>query len=174
MKNKILKYFSLLLYYSFFKHLPSNSMCSFCVKMRCLILRYIFASVGYNVNVASGVRFGLGSKVHIGNNSGIGEDSYIVAMDEVVIGNDVMIAPQVMILTGGHEYQRPDLLLREQKITIAPVEIGNDCWIGARAVILPGVKICSRVVIASGAVVTKSIDSPGVYAGVPARQVREL
>jgi acetyltransferase-like isoleucine patch superfamily enzyme len=55
-----------------------------------------------------------------------------------------------------------------------PVRIGNRCWIGARAVVLAGVTICDDVVVAAGSVVTRSIDQPGIYAGVPARLVKDL
>lgn len=131
-------------------------------------------NVGKNVNIANGVLFGRGSKVTIGDNSGIGESSRLVCMAEIIIGRDVMIAPEVMILTGGHRYDIPGLLLREQAILVAPVTIGNDCWIGARAILLPGISICDRVIIAAGSVVTKSVTESGVYGGNPARKIREL
>ncbi len=55
-----------------------------------------------------------------------------------------------------------------------PVTIGDRCWIGARAVVLAGVTICDDAVVAAGSVVTRSIDEPGMYAGIAARRVVEL
>ncbi|MCU8205253.1 acyltransferase [Vibrio vulnificus] len=95
-------------------------------------------------------------------------------MDDIKIGNDVMIGPEVMILTGGHDYKNRALLLREQKILTAPVSIGNDCWIGSRVIILPGVSICDRVIVGAGSVVSKSIQEPGIYAGNPAKKIKDL
>ena len=172
--NNIIRIVALTIYYSFLKWLPSSSQCKSCVKLRTYVVRYIFKSVGKNVNIASGVRFGRGHLISVGDNSGFGENCYIVAMAKVTIGNDVMIAPEVMILTGGHNYDEPNLLLREQKNNTAPVSIGNDCWIGSRAIILPGVHICERVIVASAAVVTKPITESGIYAGNPARKVKDI
>ncbi|EGR0111096.1 acyltransferase [Vibrio vulnificus] len=169
-----MRFFFLLVYYIVVKHLPSNSSCKLCVYLRRIVVSFIFSYVGKNVNIASNVRFGKGNNLSIGNNSGIGEDSYIVCMDKVFIGDDVMIGPQVMILTGGHGYKDENLLLRKQKIITKPVSIGNDCWVGSRAIILPGVTICDRVVIGAGSVVSKSIETSGVYAGNPAKKIREL
>ena len=172
--HKIKKIIALIIYYIFLKWLPSNSQCSYCVKLRAYSVKFIFQKVGLNVNIASGVRFGQGGKISIGNNSGIGENCYIVAMDDVRIGNDVMIAPEVMILTGGHLYDDPNLLLREHSSVVSPVIIGNDSWIGSRVIILPGVTICDRVIIAAGSVVTKSISESGIYGGNPSRKIKEI
>ncbi|NOJ20345.1 acyltransferase [Vibrio jasicida] len=169
-----MKYFFLSVYYLLVKHLPSNSTCKLCVYLRRIVVSFIFDYVGDNVNIASNVRFGKGNNLSIGHNSGIGEDSYIVCMDSVSIGDNVMIGPQVMILTGGHDYKDDTSLLRQQKIITRPVSIGNDCWIGSRTIILPGVTICDRVVIGAGSVVSKSIVNSGIYAGSPAKKIREL
>lgn len=174
MLSKLFRYTTVFFYYLLLKPLPSRSSCPFCVKLRTFFLKFLFKSVGQNVNVATGVRFGLGGKISIGDNSGLGENCYIVAMDEVKIGSDVMIAPEVMILTGNHDFEDPNLLLRLQKTLTKPVSIGNDCWVGARAVILPGVSICDRVIVAAGAVVTKSIVEPGIYGGNPARKIKRI
>ena len=56
---------------------------------------------------------------------------------------------------------------------LTPTKIGNQVSIGSNATILP-VSICDRVVIGAGAVVTKDIDQPGIYAGNPARKLRDL
>lgn len=174
MLSKFKFYFSLGVYYFIFIHLPSASVSKYGVVIRMWCVRYIFGYVGENINIAKGVRFGKGSKISISHNSGIGENSYIVCMDYVTIGQDVMIGPEVMILTGGHDYKDEALLLREQKILTAPVSIGNDCWIGSRVIILPGVSICDRVIVGAGSVVSKSIQEPGIYVGNPAKKIKDL
>lgn len=174
MFKSMLRIFILFLYYSIFKFLPSYSICPICVKLRYCLVKLLFCCCGSNVNIASNVRFGTGKLISIGNNSGIGENSYIVGMDNVIIGDDVMIAPEVMILTGGHAFDDPAMLLREQSIIIKEVVIGNDVWIGSRVIILPGVNVADRVIIAAGSVVTKSIIESGVYGGNPARKIKEI
>ncbi|NOI82325.1 acyltransferase [Vibrio tubiashii] len=164
----------LLIYYLIGIYLPSSSFSLVGVRIRAYLVSKIFAYVGSNVNIGQGVYFGRGSLISIGNSSGIGEKSRLVAMDKITIGDDVMIAPEVLVLTGGHDYNDPQLLLREQVSTIAPVNIGDDCWIGARAIILPGVSITNRVIIGAGSVVTKSINESGIYAGNPAKKIKGL
>jgi len=170
----MLKIFMLALYYAVGIRVPSRSACLCCSTVRSWLVSYIFEKAGRNLNIASGVRFGTGRNISIGDNSGLGENCYLVAMDKIVIGDDVMIAPEVMMLTGGHGYSDSSLLLREHKSVTAPIVIGNDCWIGARALLLPGVSICDRVIVAAGSVVTKSISESGVYAGNPARKVKDI
>jgi maltose O-acetyltransferase len=55
-----------------------------------------------------------------------------------------------------------------------PVTVGDGCWLGACCIILPGVAIASGCIIAAGAVVSKSTEENGLYAGVPARRIRSL
>lgn len=172
--NRIWTNVCLVLYYVFGARLPSASVSYLGVKLRRYLCSGIFKSMGKNVNIASGVRFGRGTRLSIGNNSGIGEGCYIVCMDDVVIGDNVMIAPSVMILTGGHDYSDSELRLIDQKIITKPVGIGNDVWIGARAIILPGVKIGNRVIVAAGSVVTGDVPDNSIVAGNPAKVIKEI
>ena len=65
-----------------------------------------------------------------------------------------------------------DTLIRQQPSSRKGIEIGSNCWIGAKAVILDGVKIGNGCIIAAGAVVTKSIPDNSVAAGVPAKVIK--
>jgi maltose O-acetyltransferase len=161
---------ALICYYGCFRYFPSIVG----VKLRRLAARHIFQSCGDRINIAQGVRFGRGGRISIGTNSGIGEDSYIVCIEDVIIGRDVMMGPEVMILTGGHDYTNPSLRLIDQKITSAPVIIGNDVWIGARAIILPGVCVGDRSIIGAGSVVTKDVPAGFIVAGNPAKSIKSL
>lgn len=111
------------------------------------------------------------SNLEIGNNSGIGIASRIYG--RVSIGDNVLMGPEVIILTSGHRYENADVLIRNQgRLPEKPVYIGNDVWIGARAIILPGVRIEDGAVIGAGAVVTKDVPPYTVVGGVPAEVIK--
>jgi len=94
---------------------------------------------------------------------------YIQALNGIEIGDDVLFAPGVKIISANH---RPGDL--DHHDPAPPVRIGDRCWIGANAVILPGVTLGRGVVVGAGAVVTRSFPDGVVIAGVPARTVRHL
>jgi acetyltransferase-like isoleucine patch superfamily enzyme len=87
----------------------------------------------------------------------------------VVIGDDCLVSQFVSIIDANHGRMR-DALVRDQPHDLrrAGVSIGDDVWIGAHAVILPGVRIARGAVIAAGAVVTDDVPEYAVVAGVPA------
>lgn len=91
-----------------------------------------------------------------------------------MIGNDVSIAHRVSIISVSHTFDEPGIPIRDQAIAKMPVTIGNNVWIGAGACVLGGVRISDNVVIGANAVVTRSIEEVGVYAGVPARLIGPL
>lgn len=84
-----------------------------------------------------------------------------------------MMGPDVVILGGGHNTHLTDIPMRlqgspEAKCTI----IGNDVWIGTRAILMPGIKIGNGCIIGAGAVVTKDIPDFAVVGGVPAKIIK--
>ena len=94
----------------------------------------------------------------------------IQAGNGVRIDRSVLLGPGVKIFSGNHDpedFARPSL-------PSAPIEIGSDCWIGANAVILPGVCLFPRTIVGAGSVVTQGVDEGNVVlAGNPARIVRK-
>jgi maltose O-acetyltransferase len=79
---------------------------------------------------------------------------------------------QVLIGTSSHEVGPPEK--RAGTLVKQGVTIEDGCWVGARAIVLPGVTIGRGCIIASGAVVTKDCEPGGLYAGVPARRLRDV
>ena len=107
----------------------------------------------------------------IGDNSGVGVNCEIYG--PVTIGKNVMMGPEVIIYTHDHNFSRTDIPIMEQgNSPVEPVEIGGDCRLGRRVIIMPGVKIGRGCVIAAGAVVTKDIPDYSVAGGVPARVIK--
>ena len=131
------------------------------------VVRHIFRTCGEEVNIRPRVYFGSGGQISIGDRSMLGQDSIIGSTAEVVIGDDVLMGPQVLIYTSNHG-MGPGISMRLQPLHSAPVRIGNDVWIGARCILLPGVSIGDGAVVAAGAVVTKDVPAFAVVGGVPA------
>lgn len=90
----------------------------------------------------------------------------------IEIGENVSLAMEVMLFTGTHPIGPGEK--RCGPVVSAPVKIGKGCWLGARVMVLPGVTIGEGCVIAAGAVVTGNCEPNGLYAGVPARRIRDL
>jgi acetyltransferase-like isoleucine patch superfamily enzyme len=107
-------------------------------------------------------------RIRIGDRVFINSGTVLFSVVEVVIGNDVAIANEAYLMdSDSHGVEgRP--------VKEAPIRIGDGSWIGARAMILPGVTIGSRCLVAAGAVVSRDIPDDTLVAGNPARVVREL
>lgn len=128
----------------------------------------------------SGIKIGKGSTIHtgakfydpsniiIGDDTIIGEDAVLDGRDKIIIGNHVDIASQVMIYNSEHDINSKDF-----KAVNGSVIIEDYCFIGPRAIILPGVKIGKGAVVAAGAVVTKDIAPYAIVGGVPAKIIGE-
>lgn len=115
-------------------------------------------------------------KVTIGDFTFLGHDCSIYAAESVSIGNHCLIAGGVIIRDyDGHplDYQARRKHLSISADSIKPVTIGNDVWVGARAVVLKGTKIGDRSIIAAEAVVTKDVPSDCIVAGNPATVVKK-
>jgi maltose O-acetyltransferase len=131
----------------------------------------MFDRCGENVNIESGAFIGSGRNISIGDNSGIGVNAFLSGA--ISIGKNVMMGKDVMIIGTNHEFLRTDLPMIEQGLQAnREIKIGDDVWIGARAIILSGVSIGSGVIIGAGAVVTKDIPDWAIAVGNPARVIR--
>lgn len=160
-----------LIYNLIAKHMPlSDSRLSFgSKKLRAFCGKLILNHCGSNVNIEKGAQFS--SEISLGNNSGIGVNALISS--HVTIGNDVMMGPDCIILTSNHGMERKDVPMWQQHFSAPrPVIIGDDVWIGARVIILPGVHIGTGSVIGAGAVVTKDVAPGSIVGGNPAQLIR--
>ena len=110
--------------------------------------------------------------VTIGDYTRIGIHCTVIG--PVCIGHHVNLAQGITVTALNHNFADTNRRIDEQGISTKPVVIGDDVWIGANAVILPGVTIGRHVVVAAGAVVTKDVPDYCVVAGVPAKVVKKL
>ena len=91
----------------------------------------------------------------------------------LVIADDVLIGPNVIIVTANHGFAQRDVRVGDQPQIEQDVLIGRDAWIGANAVILPGIRIGEGAVVAAGSVVNRDVEPYAVVGGVPARPIGE-
>ena len=160
-----------LIYYGFAKHLPASwsgvklgqkSIRRFCGKM-------MLKSCGKKVNIEQNALFS--GKVSLGDYSGIGINAKIYGT--CIIGDYVMMGTDVTIITRNHRFDALDKPMMFQGFEEEkPVVIGNDVWIGDRAMIMPGVHIGNGCIVAAGSVVTHDVPDYAIVGGVPAKVIR--
>ncbi len=132
----------------------------------------LLGSCGENAVIGRDFWCDYGCNIHVGENFYTNYGVVILDVCRVTIGKNCLIAPQVGIYTACHPL---DEETRISGLELGrPITIGDNCWIGGRAVINPGVTLGDNVVVGSGAVVTKSFPSDVVIAGNPAKIIRHL
>lgn len=112
--------------------------------------------------------------IRIGTDSLIGELNVLRGQGGITIGNRVYTAPLVQMLAVNHVYDDPFRPIVEQGITAEGIEVRDDAWIGAGAIITDGVTIGEGAVVAAGAVVTEDVPPHAVVGGIPARVLRSI
>ena len=137
------------------------------------LMKEMFAEIGENCYIEPPFHANWGGKhVHFGKNVYANFNLTMVDDTHIYVGDYTMFAPNVTVATAGHPI---DPALRERALQYnAPVHIGRNCWIGAGALIMPGVTIGDNTVIGAGSVVTRDIPSGVVAVGNPCRVMREI
>lgn len=163
----------LMLYYAAARHLPGSdrpySLGS--RRIRGFLCRRIFKRMGKNVNIEHGAFFGSGEDIEIGDFSGLGLRCSVSG--PLSLGDNVMMGPDVLIFTQNHNFENTDVpMIRQGNTEKRKVAVGNDVWIAARAIILPGVTIGEGAIVAAGAVVTKDVPPYAIVGGNPAKVIK--
>lgn len=139
--------------------------------LRVNLLRFFGVQIGRKTTIHGRCWFG-GTNIQIGDRTWI---NYGVTFDNaatIILGNDCLVGPQVMFLTSSHELGPSER--RGANATSKPISVGSGSWLGARSTIMPGVTIGEGCVIAAGALVNRDCRPNTLYAGVPARPIRDL
>lgn len=142
-------------------------------KKRQTLMKEMFAEIGEGCYVEPPFHsnFG-GGHVHFGKNIYANFNLTCVDDTHIYVGDYTMFGPNVTVATAGHPIL-PELRKKGYQYN-APVRIGKNCWIGAGAIILPGITIGDNVVIGAGSIVTKDLPSCVVAVGNPCKILREV
>jgi putative colanic acid biosynthesis acetyltransferase WcaF len=132
------------------------------------VLRTFGASIGKGVVVKPNVNVKYPWRLKVGDYTWIGENVWIDNLTDVTIGSNCCLSQGSFILTGNHDYSKTTFDLK-----VKPVTMEDGTWLGAKAVLCPGVTMHSHSVLAVGSVATSGLESYSIYQGVPAVKVRE-
>jgi putative colanic acid biosynthesis acetyltransferase WcaF len=132
------------------------------------LLRLFGAGIGKGVVVKPAVNIKYPWLLRVGNYSWIGEKVWIDNLTEVNIGNNVTVSQGAILLTGSHNYRKTTFDLIVGKIVLE-----DGVWVGAKAIVCPGVTCGSHSVLAAGSVATRNLESYTIYQGNPATAKRE-
>ena len=137
------------------------------------MLKEMFAEIGEGCYIEPPLHANWGGKhVHFGKNVYANFGLTLVDDTHIYVGDYTMFAPNVVVATAGHPIL-PELREKAYQYNFS-VHIGRNCWIGAGALIMPGVTIGDNTVIGAGSVVTRDIPSNCVAYGNPCRVIREI
>lgn len=137
------------------------------------MLKEMFAEIGERCYIEPPLRTNFGGKhVHFGNDVYANFNLTLVDDTHIYVGDNTMFAPNVIVATAAHPIL-PELRVQGLQYNM-PVHIGKNCWIGAGAIILPGVTIGDNTVIGAGSVVTRDIPANVVAVGNPCRVMRPI
>ena len=149
--------------------------------LRCFGPVVLTHAAGARVRIGRGVVLGQGwlsvlpgARLEIGDTVGLNQCFTLLCSTEVTIGAETMIGELVSIRDQDHRFDRPEVPIREQGYTSAPIAIGRNVWIGRGAAILKGATIGDGAVIAANAVVTGDVPAGELWGGVPARRIRAV
>lgn len=140
---------------------------------RASLLKEMFAEIGENCWIEPPLHANWGGHfVHFGKNIYANYNLTLVDDTHIYVGDYTEFGPNVVVATAGHPLL-PELRLKGMQYN-APVRIGKNCWIGAGAVIVPGITIGDNVVIGAGSIVTKDIPSNVLAVGNPCKVLRDI
>jgi acetyltransferase-like isoleucine patch superfamily enzyme len=124
-------------------------------------------TIGDRVSIGRFATLVCEGELEIGSDSYIGQGTVIVAVERITIGRDALIATNITIRDQDHG-TNPAAPYRSQPLRTEPIEIGENVWLGANAVVLKGVRIGDGAVVGAGAVVRSEVPPRHLAVGVPA------
>ncbi|KAJ5676141.1 hypothetical protein N7462_009038 [Penicillium macrosclerotiorum] len=154
--------------------IPEGSTLTSLKTRRMAVAQQMLGRTGNNTNIEPAFFVTWGCNIFLGDNVYINRDVSIYDNSLVEIGDRVLIGPGVCICTGTHPSAASARKKCDGTSFALPIIIEADCWIGARATILPGIRIGKGTTVAAGAVVTRDVAPGCLVGGVPAKVIRNL
>jgi maltose O-acetyltransferase len=167
MKRKVFAFF----YYGIGSKLPNSNvpLGRIFSKIRYFLLKNFIKSAGDHLTIESNVFLGDGRDIEFGSHIQINEDCWI---RNVRIESYSMIGPRVMILNYGHNTSGTEPMIFQGIRKYDQTIIEENVWIGASAIVMPGVRIGTGSIIGAGSVVTKNVEPNSVVGGNPAKLIK--
>jgi len=131
-------------------------------------LKQAFGTCGKEVFIEAGFYCDYGNTIHLGDRVYINARCTFLDAGKITLGDDCLIGPNVQILAVSHDSEAEKRL--EKNSYAVDTHLGNNVWVGAGAIVLPGVTIGDNVVVGAGSVVTKDIKANTKVAGNPASE----
>lgn len=145
---------------------------AFSIKERMHLFRQSVGACGEEVFIEPDIHFDYGYNITIGDHFYANFNATMLDVAKITIGNHVLLGPNVQLITATHPLNPKT---RAAGLELGyPITIGNHVWIGAGAIILPGITIGDNVVVGAGSVITKDVPANQVVAGNPARYIKDV
>ena len=137
-------------------------------RIKVTLLKAFGAKIGKRVIIKPCVNIKYPWKLTIGNNVWIGEGVWIDNLANVTIEDNVCISQGAFLLCGNHDYKKASF-----NLIVKEIKLEEGVWIGAKAIVCPGVTCYSHSVLTVASVASKNLDMDGIYSGNPAMKIRQ-
>jgi acetyltransferase-like isoleucine patch superfamily enzyme len=139
-------------------------------RIREILSQITGSSIDQSTSVLAPLHINLGIFTHMGKDVFINHDCTFLDIGGITIEDDVLIGPKVCLITESHPLNPTE----RKALLVKPIVIKRNAWIGAGAIILPGITVGENAVVAAGAVVNKDVPANTVVAGVPAKKLKDI
>lgn len=137
-------------------------------RVKVFLLRMFGATIGENVNIKPSVNIKYPWHLIVGDHVWIGEGVWIDSLATIRIASHVVLSQGAMLLTGNHDYKKTSF-----DLLVSPIVLEEGVWIGAKAVVCPGVRCNTHSVLMVASVATRNLESYTIYQGNPAVEVKK-
>lgn len=141
--------------------------------VRPCLLRACGAHIEEDVILGQGVRVLASQNLVLRRGASVARDCVLDARGGLEIGTNALIGFESILLTSTHNSSDITTPVQDQGMFALPVSIGARAWLGTRVIVQPGVQIGADTIVGSAAVVTSNVESRAIYAGIPARKLRD-